>query len=191
MTKKALLKEDSDGGVIRAIKGDNPRKRKILATIYPQGGGHPYEVEVEPGEDGLFTVGEDLTFKVVKGSVIRGTDGRLRTVCHEGNPHTVSAQMLEGDDVVHPKVMHTVAYNNYITQFGALSRAGLWRQFGTWGLVVVLGIMCFLLVWMVKTIGGGMEELRGTLEGIQVASQSGAPGSGAAAGHNNIAPGGR
>lgn len=161
------------------------KARSLRATIYPQGGGQPYEQDVAVAEDGTFDLGEAMTYKVTKGSVCLGLDGISRTIVHEGNPQTVNVAMLQGDLILHPSVLHAVAHNNLLKQQADLeSQRGVLGAVKTWGTMILVVCGILVLVWMTRTIGSGLEGIADALSTMAPA----APAAADPATHATIAP---
>lgn len=183
-----LAKNHVPGNGVVVSSAKDSKKVKIRATVYPSGGGQPYEEDVHVSDDGTFTVKDSsLTFHVSKGSVIRGLDGLMRTVVREDQASTINVSSLSGENVMHPMVLNGIAKNNYWQQFGDfLNRKAFWRQAGTWGMIGVgIGILG-ALVWQIKTTGNGFEELGDAIRGMGGGSGTGSSGT---TSHNPIAPG--
>lgn len=176
------------GQIVKAARKNTTTKLRV--TVFPDGGGQPYEEDVVPDEKGLFTLRDVLSFKVTRGSVWVGRDGVLRAFCHEGNPQTISLAVLKGDVTFHPMELHETAENNRIAQAHAIAKSGgMWKNAGTWGIVLVgIGIIVALVLVM-KSVSDGAEAIRQTLDAMQVQAGGSTPAD--AAGHQPIAPGGR
>lgn len=160
--------------------------RKLRATVFPQGGGSPYEQDVEPDDQGIFTLGESgkMSYTVTRGSVCTGLDGMMRIIVHEGNPQTINGSMLSGDPIMHPSVFHAAVNNNLLLQQAEAERnRGFWKQAGTYGLVIVGIVGLLMMLWQVKTIGGGLEGLQ---DAMQAWGAANAPQDPEAVGHTPI-----
>lgn len=175
-------------GTVTTVAKDS-KKVKLRAVVYPQGGGQPYEEDVQVDDQGTFTLKDSsLTYHVSKGSVIRGMDGLMRTNVREGDAQTVNMASLDGDNVMHPMVLNAIVENNLWKQWNDwMGRQGLWKQAGTWGMIAIGICLVGVLIWNIKTTGNGFEELKDALQTWN-GGQGGAP-SGSSAGHNSIAPG--
>lgn len=186
----ALNEIPGNGPISVAAKSD--KRAKIIAMVYPPGGGDPYEEEVSIEENGTFTLKKtNLTYHVSPGSCVRCIDGKRRTVVRQDNTETVNVALLNGDNVMHPIVFNGVANNNYWRQWQDwVRRQAQWKSATTWGLMA-LGVCGVLLVlWQIKTIGGGLEGVQDALHNLRAGSTPTAPTTPAQqAGHNAIAPG--
>lgn len=165
--------------IVKAVKGE--KKRTLRVTVFPEEGGKPYFNDVEPDDDGVFEYADGKSCKVVRGTVWE-EDGRLRAICNEGNPLTVDPWRLSGDSYLGPGLLNGVASNNLWVQLSEIARRkSPWRQASTWGMLALGVVLVLTMVWMVTTVGGGLEELRDALDGIRVAGGGGS-------GHQPIAP---
>lgn len=166
---KALskLRVNGDDEVRELGKAD--KTRTVRAIFFPADGRNPYPVDVEVEPDGTFDIDDGRKgYALAKGSVWReGT--RLYTIVNERNPQTVNADILTGRDIMHPIEFQGYTQNNLWCQLDEIARRkSQWRSATTWGLMLMgVGIL-LLLLWQVKTIGSGFEELRAALEGIGV-----------------------
>lgn len=159
--------------------------RTLRVTVFPREGGRPYVVDVQPDEQGSFEIGDKLTYQVARGSVWE-EQGVLRAIVNEGNPLTISAYTLVGDDSMNPTALHGIASNNLWIQLDALAkRKSMWKSAGTWGLMILGIVVCLLMLWNVKTTGDGFENIRNGLDAL--GTDSAAPTQ-EEAGHNDIAP---
>lgn len=163
------------------------KERTLRATIFPREGGRPYVVDVQPDEQGTFEIGDKLTYQVTRGSVWEEA-GVLRTIVNEGNPRTISAHTLVGDDSLDPTALHGIASNNLWIQLDSLAkRKSVWKSAGTWGVMILGVVLCLLILWQVKTTGDGFENLKSAIDGLSLGGEQAPPGT--EAGHQPIAPG--
>lgn len=174
---------------VRASK--EGKTRTLRVTVFPKAGGRPYFADVTPDDQGTFDLQDKLTYQVAHGSVWE-EDGILRSIVNEGNPNTISAFSLVGDDSMNPIALHGIASNNLWIQLDTLAkRKSVWKSAGTWGLMILGVILCLLILWNVKTTGDGFDNLKAGLDALHdsaTAAGSSAPIEGS--GHQNIAPGG-
>lgn len=177
--------------VMTPIRASKEGKNRLLRlTVFPKEGGRPYVVDVTPDEQGAFDLQDKLTYQVSRGSVWEES-GVLRAIVNEGNPKTVNAFTLVGDDSMDPTALHGIASNNLWIQLDALAkRKSVWKSAGTWGMMIIGVIFLLLMLWNVKTTGDGFDHVQGALHGLQGSSgASSDAAAAAAAGHSNIAPG--
>lgn len=171
------------------VRSSKEGKVRILrVTVFPKEGGRPYVADVQPDETGTFEIGEKLTVQVARGSVWE-ENGVLRAIANEGNPQTINAYMLVGDESIDPTALHGIASNNLWIQLDALAkRKSVWKSAGTWGLMILGVVFCLMMLWNVKTTGDGFDNISNGLEGLK-AAQGSDPGTPAEqAGHQPIAP---
>lgn len=186
-------KDDGSGTVLQAVKtGKKTKNRTLEAVVFPKEGGRPVVVTVEPDEDGLFKINKDHPgqYKVTRGSVWE-TAGKLYAIVNEGNPQTVNAYTLTGDDSFDPVALNGIASNNFWEQLDRINkRKSPWRQASTWGLFAIGILVILVLVWQVRTTGSGLEELRTAIENMNVGGGGGGEtaGGGDGSGHQDIAP---
>lgn len=176
--------------VMTPVKALKEGKTRILrVTVFPKEGGRPYVADVAPDEQGSFDLQDKQTFKVSRGSVWE-ENGILRAICNEGNPQTINAFGLIGDDSMNPTALHGIASNNLWIQLDTLAkRKSVWKSASTWGIIAIGVTVCLLLLWQVKTLGDGMSSIQHSLEGLRAAGAAPEPTTAqSAAGHNNIAP---
>ncbi len=161
--------------------------RTLRVTVFPKEGGRPYVADVQPDEQGTFEIGDKLTYQVSRGSVWE-EQGVLRSIVNEGNPRTINAHALTGDDSIDPIAMHGIASNNLWIQLDSLAkRKSVWKSAGTWGIMILGVVFCLLMLWNVKTTGDGFENVRGGLEALQTQG-NGTAQAAEQAGHQPIAP---
>lgn len=179
------------------------KKRTLRVSVFPKEGGRPYFADVEPTDKGMFTLVQDdpMTYKIQRGSVWE-EDGKLRAVVNEGNPLTVNAYTLVGDDSFDPVALNGVASNNLWEQYAEIARRkNAWKQASTWSFITLGVVFILVMIWNVRTTGAGFEELKDAIANLQLGSGGGdggastgstPPPSGDAAGsgHQPIAPGG-
>ena len=189
--KKKKSKVSGPQSVLEPVKvSKEGKKRTLRVTVFPQEGGRPYFADVAPDEEGAFELADKQTFKVVRGSVWEEA-GVLRALVNEGNPQTISAFSLTGDDSMNPIALHGIASNNLWIQLDTLAkRKSPWKSASTWGMIIIGVVVCLLMLWQVKTIGDGFSNIQHGLDGLKGVAPSKAPDTSAqaAAGHNNIAP---
>lgn len=175
--------------VMTPVRSSKEGKVRLLrVTVFPKEGGRPYVADVQPDEQGTFEIGDKLTYQVSRGSVWE-EQGVLRTLVNEGNPKTISAFTLVGDDSMDPTALHGIASNNLWIQLDSLAkRKSLWKSAGTWGLMILGIVVCLLMLWNVKTTGDGFENIKNGLDGLQ-SPDSGLGTDAEEAGHQPIAPG--
>lgn len=172
---------------VRAVRKKGGRTHKLRLTVFPDQGGRPYILDVEPDDQGLVQIGDDKTFIITPGSVWE-EDGKLRAIINDSNPATVNPQVLSGDPIVSPEAINGIGNNNFIEQFMTLARKkSVWRQGSTWAFIAIGCGILLMLLWQIKTIGDGLEQLEAAVRTVQVAAQNGAT----EAGHQRIAPGGQ
>lgn len=180
------LKVDQSGDdVVKASK--EGKSREIRVTVFPSEGGRPYIVDVEADEQGHFKLGPErsVSYKVARGSVWQ-EGGTLRAIVNEGNTQTLHADTFTGSDVITPKQFHVVAENNMWMQLDEIGKArSPWRSATTWGIFALAIVNALLIVWLIRTVGAGFEELQAALEGVRIAGEA------AGSGHQPISPGGR
>lgn len=179
---------------VKASKETDKKTRILRVTVFPKEGGRPYVSDVNPDEQGTFELADKMTYQVSRGSVWE-EGGILRAIVNEGNPKTVNAYGLVGDDSMNPVALHGIASNNLWIQLDALAkRKSVWKSASTWGIIAIGVTICLLLLWQVKTIGDGFTNIQHGLEALRTAGEAGAQAGGdaarEAAGHNNIAPSG-
>ncbi len=190
MFGKKKNKKLKDESVMTPVRAEKEGKTRILrVTVFPKEGGRPYVADVSPDEQGAFELQDKQTFQVARGSVWE-ENGILRAIVNEGNPKTISAFGLVGDDSMNPTALHGIASNNLWIQLDSLAkRKSVWKSASTWGIIAIGVTVCLLLLWQVKTIGDGFTSIQNGLNGLRTASEAAGPTSSqAAAGHNNIAP---
>lgn len=169
--------------VVRAVKKDKTPKLRV--TVFPAEGGRPYIADVEPDDDGTFSIDDRYTYQITRASVWE-ENGIPRTIVNERNPQTVNAYTLHGNDVIHPLMFHGVVTNNLWEQLHEIGkRKSPWRSASTWGFMILGLCIVLLLLWQVKTLGSGLDELREAVASLRLST--GAP---VGSGHQNIAPGG-
>lgn len=169
---------------VKAIK--QGKERTLRITVFPREGGRPYVADVTPSEEGVFDLQEKQTYKVSRGSVWE-ENGVLRAIVNEGNPNTISAFSLVGDDTVTPTALHGIASNNLWIQLDSLAkRKSVWKSAGTWGIIILGVVFLFMMLWQIRTMGNGFESLQASLDGLRTAGSTAAT----QAGHQSIAPGG-
>lgn len=183
-----------------AIATKKNKAGKMNVLVFEPEGGAPYTVDVQP-HDGVITLpGSETSYKVTRGSVwIEG--GTARTCINADNPQTINIATLTGADAFHPTMLNTVVANNLAQQVAAIAKQKpIWARGTTWGILGTGLLLGLLMFWLVHTVGGGFEEIRQAIEGIQFSAQEQGSGTGSsggssaaqeAAGHNPIAPGGQ
>ncbi len=186
--KKQKALAPVDQSVLTPVRTAKEGKTRVLrVTVFPKEGGRPYVADVEPDEQGAFTIGEKLTFKVARGSVWE-EQGVLRALANEGNPMTISAYTLVGDDSMDPTALHGIASNNLWIQLDTLAkRKSVWKSAGTWGVMILGVVVCLLMLWNVKTTGDGFDNIKNGLDALRAAQAPQTPSE--QNGHQNIAPG--
>lgn len=155
---------------IRSAKEGKPRTLRV--TVFPKEGGRPFTTDVQPDEQGTFQVQERGTFQVARGSVWEEA-GILRAIVNEGNPQTLSAYSFTGDDSMNPIALHGIASNNLWIQLDTLAkRKSVWKNASTWGIIAIGVVLCLLILWQVKTIGGGFDDLQASLDALRMSGGS-------------------
>ena len=164
--------------------------RTLRVTIFPKEGGRPYVADVVPDEQGTFEIGEKLTVQVARGSVWE-EQGVLRAIANEGNPLTINAYALTGDESMDPTALHGIASNNLWIQLDSLAkRKSMWKSAGTWGIMILGVVLCLLILWQVKTTGDGFDNIRSAINNLGADPTAQTPEQQAeASGHQPIAPG--
>lgn len=171
--------------------GATGKKRTITAVVYPQGGGDAWEEEVQPDNEGTFTTDNGSTFTLTKGSVVRRGDGKLETICVEGNAQTFSARALEQDGVMHPLKLNSHINNNLVRQFGELARErSPWREAKTYVFMLIGLAAVGLMFWMALALGNVVEALNNFDVNVIVEQVAANGGGGNETAHQAIAPGG-
>lgn len=167
-------------GIVKAVK--KKAERRLNVFVYPAEGGAPYVAEVEPDEEGVFTLENSMDYKVQRGSVCE-YKGNLWAVVNEANPLTVNVHTLTGEGHMHPQVLHGIAKNNLWLQLTEIARRrNPWRSAGTWGLMALGVVLILVLAWQVKSTGDGFEQLKEAINGISLRASG--------SGHQSISPGG-
>lgn len=181
----------NDGQAVEAA--EEGKALTLHVTVFPKEGGRPYTAEVEPDDEGYFDIGENKRFKITRGSVWEES-GIPRVIVNEGNPQTINAYTLTGDDSFDPVALHGVACNNLWMQLDTISKKkNPWKQASTWGMMALGVILILVMLWQIKTLSSGLEGVEEGLKNIQITAQGGPGPSQEAidAGHQPIAPGGR
>lgn len=204
----AFTVEDAGAKKAKGKKGRNPyaalelKKKKASAMevlVFEPDGGHPYIVEVHPKKGTFDIPGQELSFKITRGSVW-SENGVPRTAVNTDNPQTINFHALTGSSVMHPTGYNSDINNNLAEQVAKIARTKpIWARGTTWGILGSAVLLGLLMFWLIKTVGGGFEEIRDAINGIKLAAESNAApptpaaqqqAAQAAAGHNPIAPGG-
>jgi len=173
-------------GAMAARKG---KAGKLNVLVFEPEGGAPYTVDVAP-EDSTFKLpSKELTYKITRGSVWI-ENGKSRTCVNADNPQTVNIHTLTGSDVFSPSILNGIVDNNLAVQVAHIAKTKpIWARGTTWGIIGMGLLMGLLLFWMIKVLGGGFEELKNAIDGIQITTQ-GSGGASNPSGHEPIAPGG-
>lgn len=183
-------KEDGDlHESAKTQRADKPTR--IRCIVYPRNGGAPYYEDVEPEKGYLTLEDSSLSYSIAPGSVWREPDGRYRTIINEGNPQTIHAASLVGDDALTPEALHGTIWNNLWWQYDDETRSrSPWVRAGMFSLGIFAVLLLGVMVWAIFSIGGDLESIRQALEGIEVNSGRGPSTAAEQAGHQDIAPGG-
>lgn len=189
--KKKKERAPVQDSVMTPVRATKEGKTRVLrVTVFPKEGGRPFVADVSPTEEGAFDLADKQTYKVSRGSVWE-ENGVLRAIVNEGNPLTVNAYTLIGDDSMDPIALHGIASNNLWIQLDSLAkRKSVWKSAGTWGLMILGIVLCLLILWQVKTTGDGFDHVKSAIDAFSASGHTTASASAQqAAGHNPIAPG--
>lgn len=179
-------------GLLPKLKGDEAdvpkaekegKAREVRFTVFPPEGGRPYVVDVDVDEQGLFELADDsTTYKVSPGSLWQeGT--HVRGLVNEGNPLTIHAETLVGDDIMDPRLVHGLVRNNLWTQLDEIQkRKSPWRSGTTWALMAFGVGLILMILWQIRTMGEGFEQLARAIRSL------GSLGGGGGGTHQDIAP---
>lgn len=172
---------------IPSTRKKNAGQLKVL--VFEPEGGAPYNVEVT-AEDGKFKLDKNSgSYVITRGSVwIEG--GVYRTVVNKGNPQTVNIATFTGDDSFHPKKLDSMVSAELAeVAIKTAKTKPIWARGTTWGLAIGGVLLGLLLVWGIRTVGGGLEGIMEALENLKLQVQT-ASGGGGGGSHQDIAPAG-
>lgn len=144
--------------------------KKYRGVIYPRSGS-PFEVDVESDEKGMVHH-DGKTWEIVPGSVFTSNSVK-RVILPEALPHSLNSAVLEGKTPMTARQFFLFMKMNLLEQLFKLQSKTPWfKQSSTW--IIAGSIMGLILAvwWVGSSIGGGLDELRNTLEGLDLSNGS-------------------
>ena len=179
------------------LEGVQAKKKKpdtLRVLVFEPEGGSPYLVDVVPNKSTFDLPGQNLSYRITRGSVWI-EDGLPRVAVNAENPQTINLHNITGNSALHPSVYNADINNNLAEQVANIARTQpFWQRGATWGLLIGGIVLGLLFLWLNLTVGNGFENIQDALNGLefpQGESQSRNPTPAEEAGHNNISPGGR
>lgn len=189
MMRSVKEKISQSYGVIESAK--SRKAAKLHVTVWPEGAGDPFPVDVEPDDEGAFYLDKQKEvgpYRIRPGTVVH-EGGKYRAWIKEGHYETLDPRDLGKGP--HPRQMNGLMEAGIISEIESLAkrRWSAWQKAGVFGFGLLALMFVGVMVWATISLGGDLDGIRNALDGLPRGNGP-PPPQGPDSGHQPIAPGG-